>query len=181
MNPIKSPLSAFDSVQISIVNESVAMAEELVLDFYKMSSSQWLHLRYDVKTLDGLHREEIIDGPFAQVIRYEGRRENRLLSSSSYDFYKICLQDHTILKTLTCHTDIGLYPFALYIVTHELIHVVRFGKFLQLFNASGKEKEEEERRVHQHTREVLMSENIDGINAVFSFFRKWCDPLETLA
>ena len=44
------------------------MAEELVSNNYKMSASQWLGRRYDVKTLAELKPEEIIDGPFAEFL-----------------------------------------------------------------------------------------------------------------
>ena len=60
-------LNCFGSEQIKIVNNAVAMAEELVSNYYKMSASQWLGPRYDVKTLKELNREEIIHGPFAQL------------------------------------------------------------------------------------------------------------------
>ena len=68
--------NCFGSNQIKIVNHTVAMAEELVSNNYKMSASQWLGPRYDVKTLAELAPQEIIDGPFAQIIRYKGRRKN---------------------------------------------------------------------------------------------------------
>ena len=90
----------FSPRQIEIVNNAVAMAEELVSNYYKMSASQWLGPRYDVRTLAQLIKEEIIDGPFAQIIRYRGQRRNTSLGSATYDFYKICLQDHTIRSTL---------------------------------------------------------------------------------
>jgi len=64
---------AFSPKQIEIVNNAVAMAEELVSNHYKMSASQWLGPRYDVKTLAELINAEIIDGPFAQIIRYRGQ------------------------------------------------------------------------------------------------------------
>ena len=87
----------FSDLHLVTVNESVAMAEELVSEHYKMSASEWLRPKYDVKTRVDLSPDEIVPGPFAQVIRYEGRLENASLGSSSYDFYKICLQDHEIL------------------------------------------------------------------------------------
>ena len=103
----------FSPKQIKIVNNAVAMAEELVSNHYKMSASQWLGPRYDVKTLAELVNEEIIDGPFAQIIRYRGQRRNTSLGSATYDFYKICLQDHTIRSTLEGTPGIELFPFSL--------------------------------------------------------------------
>ena len=140
--------SHFSPEQIKIVNNAAAMAEELVSNDYKMSASQWLGPRYDVKTLAELSPQEIIDGPFAQIIRYKGRRRNTALGSASYDFYKICLQDHMIQSTIDGSNGIELFPFSLYIITHELIHIVRFSKFLQSFDASAEERIAEEKRVH---------------------------------
>jgi len=45
------------------------MAEELVSEYYKMSASQRLRPKYDVKTLVDLDPAEIVHGPFAQIIR----------------------------------------------------------------------------------------------------------------
>jgi len=170
----------FSPTQIQIVNNAVAMAEELVSNFYKMSASQWLGPRYDVKTLAELNPGEILDGPFAQIIRYKGRPQNTSLGSSTYDFYKICLQDHTILSTVNISPNIDLQPFALYIITHELIHIVRFSKFLQNFDASPAERMVEEKRVHQRTHEILKPIRIKGLSNVLEFYYDWRVPYEGL-
>jgi len=170
----KSRLVMFSDEQLRIVDDTVSMAEDLVSDYYKMSASQWQRLKYDIKTLQHLHDDEIVHGPFAQVIRYEAKREDTALGSAAYDFYKICLQDHAILRTIEAHPDLRLFPFCLYIVTHELIHIVRFCKFLQSFDASNDEKMAEEIRVHECTRDILEKLQIPGKIAVFRFYRHWC-------
>lgn len=170
----------FSPAQIKIVNNAVAMAEELVSNDYKMSASQWLGPRYDVKTLAELKPEEIIDGPFAQIIRYKGQRQNTSLGSATYDFYKICLQDHTIRSTLEGPAGIELFPFSLYIITHELIHIVRFSKFLQSFDASADERMAEEKRVHRRTHDILKSVQIEGLPNVLEFYNDWRVPYEDL-
>ena len=133
-------LEKFNPEQLETVNEAVEMAEELVSNHYKMSASQWLHRRVDIKTLTDLSPDEIVHGPFAQIIRYEGRHRARPLGSSTYDLYKICLQDHAIMTTLSEQTELRLFPFVLYIITHELIHIVRFSKFLQYFDAPAEDR-----------------------------------------
>lgn len=163
----------FNPAQISVINEAAAMAEELVSNFYKLSASQWLRFRYDIKTLADLGRNEIVHGPFAQVIRYEGKRKDRNLGSSKYDLYRICVQDHSILSKLKQSPEIELFPFTLYIITHELIHVIRFCKFLQNFDASYEEKMAEEKRVHENTREILSSVRIPGMDTVLHIYREW--------
>lgn len=164
---------SFSDNQLKAVNRAVLLAEELVSNHYKMSSSQWLGPRYDVKTLTQLEQREVIDGPFAQIIRYRGRRRDTTLESASYDFYKICLQDHTVLETLDDRSDLPLFAFTLYVITHELIHIVRFGKFLQGFEASDQERREEEALVHSETHQILHHLRLDGLPEVLGFFENW--------
>lgn len=171
-------LPQFNEKQIGIINDSVVMAEELVNNYYKLSTSQWLDLRYDVQTLAGLEQNEIIPGPFAHIIRYRGKPKNRHLESYSFDFYKICIQDHEIMDAVRRSEGLDLFPFSLYIVTHELIHVVRFCKFLQNFDASPNEKLSEEKRVHGKTRDILGSVSITGLSGVFEFYNKWDRPTD---
>lgn len=163
-------MEIFNPVQISILNDSVAIAEELVSNFYKMSESQWP--RYDIKTLADLCAEEIVYGHFAQVIPCQGKRKDSHLGSSAYDFYKICLQDHSILTALNRTARIKLFPFALYIVTHELVHIVRFCKFLQGLYASPEEKIAEERRVLERTHEILSPVQVPGLEEIFELYNE---------
>ncbi len=174
-------LNKFNTNQINIINNCVAMAEELVSNFYKMSASQWSDAcAYDIKTLVDLSPEEIVHGPFAQVIRYTGWRKNSSLGSSTYDFYKICLQDHAILAAIKDSSDIELFPFTLYIVAHELIHILRFSKFLRNFEASHEEMMTEEAHVHETTHDILRSVNIFGMENVLKFYEKWRKPIDDL-
>ncbi|WP_372678267.1 hypothetical protein [Desulfosarcina sp.] len=176
----KFPIPTFKNDELTIVNNAVAMAEEVVSNYYKMSASQWLHPKYDVKTLVDLADDEIVNGPFAQIIRYEGKVKGGVLGSSAYDFYKICIQDHSILDVLGKRPEIGLSPFALYVVTHELVHIVRFSRFQQNFNASEVEKLDEERRVHRITHDILDSLKTAGLGAVLDFYATWRLPFDGL-
>ena len=163
----------FNPEQLQTVNRAVTMAEEIVSNAYKMSTSQWLRRRYDIRTLAELKETEIENGPFAQVIRYKGQRPETSLGSNAYDHYLICLQDHSILNALNRHEMLRLEPFVLYIVSHELIHIIRFSKFLQFFDASPEETREEEHRVHSETHQLLYSIQMDGIHNTLKFFEKW--------
>jgi hypothetical protein len=170
----------FNRKQIQTVNESVALAEELVSDFYKMSATEWLGPKYDVKTSADLSKDEIVDGPFAQIIRYEGKLKDATLGSAAYDFYKICLQDHAILSAIQKNPHLKLFSFVLYIVTHELIHIIRFSKFLQNFDASPDERMAEETRVHELTHEILNPLRVDGLLSVLQFYKEWRAPIDGL-
>jgi len=173
-------LQTFNTDQIKIVNDSVEIAEELVSNHYKMSASQWLHRRYDVKTLVDLSPDEVVHGPFAQIIRYKGQRKHTSLESSTYDFYKICLQDHSILAIIEQLSEMKLFSFTLYIIIHELIHIVRFSKFLQSFDASPEEKLAEEARVHEKTHVILKTIRFSGLTDVLKFYNNWRMPFDGL-
>jgi hypothetical protein len=171
-------LAVFKENDIGTIENAATLAEELVSDFYKMSANQWLKRRYDIKTLADLKQKEIVHGPFAQIIRYEAQPKDAHLGSSTYDFYKICLQDHSILSALENDPSLSLFPFSLYIISHELIHIVRFSRFQQNFHASPDEKMREEKRVHLKTHEILESVQVPGMAPVFEFYQKWRAPLE---
>ena len=66
-----------------------------------------------------------------------------------------------------------LFPFSLYIVTHELIHIVRFTKFMQNFVATADEKMDEEMRVHKKTHDILGNIRISGLSPVLAFYNQW--------
>ena len=94
------------------------------------------------------------------------------------DYYKICLQDHVILKALSREKKLPLYPLAAYIVTHELIHVVRFSKFLQSFLVTAEEQEKEEALVHTLTFELLRGVKISHLDYVLGIYVH-CRNMET--
>ena len=167
-------LPKFNSDHFALLSTSVSMAEELVSNHYKFSANQWLRLNYDIKTLTDLRTDEIVYGPFAQIVRYVGQRKNHVLGSSAYDFYKICIQDHRILSAIEDSSDeLQLQPFLLYIITHELVHIVRFNLFLQHFDASPDEKMSEEKRVHKKTHEILEPIRMPGLSKILKFYCQW--------
>lgn len=145
----------FQGSEKSIIQEAVLVAEESTSDFFKLSVNQWRRSRYDVLTLEGLREEEISPHALAQLAKYTCCLPGRELKSAHFDLYRICLQDHNILKTLDQESKLVLLPLLIYIVTHELVHIVRFSHFHQLFDATAAEKAQEERRVHALTREIL--------------------------
>jgi hypothetical protein len=169
----------FSGEQILVVGDATAVAEELVFNAYKMSAGEWLKNRYDVATLESLADGEIAEGPLAQIIRYQGRRPGTSLGSSSYDFYKICLQDHNILAAPGEDPRFRLFPFALYIMCHELIHIVRFAKFLQSFDAACAERLAEEGRVHGLTRDILKGVRVPGLDVVLARYKDAPEMLDT--
>ncbi len=171
-------LKIFNTKELEAVDNAVCLAEELVSNYYKMSSTQWLRSRYDVKTAKVLRPEERVQGPFAQVVGYEGRAKDVSLSSSTFDYYTICLQDKAILDAVETKPGLELFPFLVYVVSHELVHIVRFARFQQIYKVPSSKEEamDEERRVHDLTWKILKPVCVPGLDKVLAYYVKWrCD------
>ena len=153
-----------------LLKEAAVIAEEVTSDFFKLSVCHWRRARYDILTLEALRAEEISSHALALVAKYDGCHKDRLLRSAAFDFYRVCLQDHNILKTLEQVDDLSLFPLLLYIVTHELVHIVRFSQFLALFEAPEEHKQEEERRVHRLTQKILAPLPVRDLPPVMRYY-----------
>ncbi|MBF0112205.1 MAG: hypothetical protein HQK74_05670 [Desulfamplus sp.] len=166
---------AFNQNELKELEDAVLIAEELVSNYYKMSSTQWLKSRYDIKTLKELKPEEIVDGPFAQVLGYEAKKQDGAVSISAMNYYNVCFQDSAILRKIAQNSDLMLLPFLVYITVHELVHIVRFSKFEQRYLASSEAQcaMEEERKVHEITASILKGVPISGIDAVINYYHEW--------
>jgi hypothetical protein len=145
----------FSEAEKRILCQAAAIAEDLTSDFYKLSHSRWLKARYDILTLQQLRAEEISPHALALVARYDGQPADCPLKSAAFDFYRVCLQDHNILATLQRTQGLTPLPLFCYVLTHELVHIVRFSRFEARFDATAGERAAEEREVHRLTRVIL--------------------------
>jgi hypothetical protein len=153
------------------LREALVVAEEMTSDYFKLTSRHWLRARYDISTLAHLSEEEISSHALALVAKYDGCPPGRVLKSSSFDFYRVCLQDHNILKALAFRENLKFFPLLCYILTHELVHIVRFSQFEALFDTSPQEKEEEEDRVHRLTWKILAPLNSLDLGPVIQYYQ----------
>ena len=169
------PEQFFNKDELGKVDQVVVRAEELVNNHFKMSSGQWLKNRYDIKTAKDLASHERVTGPLAQVVKYEGRQTGVPLGSSSFILYTICLQDPAILDIIRTRPHLLLDPLLLYILTHELVHVVRFSRYEHRYENVGEDHATvaEELRVHQLTHDVLFRVSMLGMPDVFEFYGEW--------
>jgi hypothetical protein len=168
----------FETEEIAVLCHSIEVAEDLISDYYRISTSEWKRYRYDIQSLKDLGEGEVTDAAFAQIRRYFRGPRERMSGSEPGDYFKICLQDHVIRRAVRRDSGIGLLPLSIYIVTHELIHVLRFAKFLQRFDATPVEREAEEGRVHDLTYQLLRNRDIRGIREVLGAFGA-CRTMET--
>jgi len=167
-------LQQFNDEQLRVLAHAVEIAEDVTSNYYKISFNQWKRHRYDIKTLAHLKKDEITYQAFAQITRYIWNPSQKFRGGQQFDYYKICLQDHVILEALARESELKLLPLAAYIVTHELVHVIRFSKFLQNFQASPTEQMKEEVLVHAITLEMLGKVKLPGLNYVLNSYYASC-------
>lgn len=163
----------FNSAQIEVVSQGVEIAEDVTANFFKISTAQWKHVRYDIRTLAELRSDEVTNSAFAQIIRYSRNPDHSKISDWHFDYFKICLQDHNIMAAVERDDPLQLLPLAIYVVTHELVHVVRFCKFLQRFDADPEERQQEEMRVHEVTQKALGSLKLPNLDHVLKSYRDY--------
>lgn len=160
----------FSPGDISWVDKALEIAEDTTCNYYHISASNWKKYDFEVSHLPRLNREEITPLGLAQISRYVCPFPYWTTTKHPRDFYRICLQDHNILQVLDRREGIGLFPLMVYILTHELVHVVRFRKFMQRFDAGEEEKAHEEGRVHETTYRILSSLKGIGLEPVFDSY-----------
>jgi hypothetical protein len=163
----------FNQEQIQVVSKAVEIAEDVTANYFKISTGQWKYARYDIRTLAELKAEEITEYAFAQIIRYTRKSDHTLPRERHYDFFKICLQDHNILAAVDRDEPLQLFPLVVYVVTHELVHVVRFCKFLQNFEADLPERQKEEKQVHKITQQALSRLNLPDLDHVLRAYQDY--------
>ncbi len=160
----------FKKRDFGVISEALYIAEDLTANFYKFSTNEWKkrHI-YDLKTLIELKRYQISNNAFALICR-DTIKDVNFIPQKIKTAYLICLQDHVILKTLLQDKNISLLPFLVYILTHELVHIVRFCNYLARFNASQEEKEKEEEIVNIITFDILNSVMIPKLDYILKLF-----------
>lgn len=163
----------FNTAQIPLAGKAFNDAEKVVLHHFRMSEDQLRKSRYDVKTLAYLERHEVKDGAFAHLCKYSYEKPSPLLQNGkeSFDFYRVCLQDNMILDAVDrANSFIKLSSLMLYIAVHELIHVMRFDNGDIDFEAPLEEKEQEEKIVHNLTRNALQPMKNHDLEIVLDCF-----------
>jgi hypothetical protein len=167
----------FERSDLATVQETALQAEDLSFRHFGLTNTFTHNLAYEYRTLADLRNHEIIDHSFAQLVRYRLRPHKSSYHPSSNDLYSICLQDHRILDVIKNRKDgVLLKPLMLYIMTHEMIHIIRFSTLNQDFDASSYVKEEEEKNVHTITYKILRQLEDPGVCCVLDHYSPFRNP-----
>lgn len=163
----------FTNTEIPLAARAFADAERLVSRQFRLGPDVLRSNKYEVKTLAFLQEHEVKDGAFAHLCKYSFEKPSVMTPEGreGFDFYRVCLQDNIILDAVhRANSFIKLSPLMLYIAVHELIHVMRFGNGTIDFNASEEAREQEEKIVHNLTRETFKTVGQSDMDMILDCF-----------
>jgi len=116
----------FSNPQRSLIFQALNEAEERTAGYYCIPPFWWEHLRYDLLT-----RADYGWEPFPESMLARVRCLQRIHTSKPFNFYRIELNDHSILAAAEREDLIhDIYPLFVYILTHEMVHMVRLSSIL---------------------------------------------------
>lgn len=124
-------------------NFILLLSELTVADKFRLTPKELKKMYYEVYFLK---ENTFLKDRFASLFKLE---KLSWLPSERKEFYLLCLNHTKIFKWEKSF----LNELLLYILSHELIHLVRFIRYQSNFYT--KEKWEEEKRVHHLTKEIL--------------------------
>ncbi|MEJ2109558.1 MAG: hypothetical protein P8Z37_06525 [Acidobacteriota bacterium] len=168
MIPEKGALT-FTAPQKELVFKALDDAEERTAEYYCIPPFRWEQLHYDLLTRADHGWEPIPDSMLARV---------RLLEQTGgrnpFNFYRIELNDHTIRSAAERENLLRsseLYPFLVYILTHEMVHMVRLSTIIDDLRNNTVVYDEEENRVQDVAHRIL-----SDFSNLLPVLKKFCTP-----
>jgi hypothetical protein len=158
----------FDQNQQDQLRRAAEVSEDAVADHFHLSSSHWERHGLELVSGTDLAPDEVVAGAFAQVLCYQVHQGG----VRPHDLYRICVQDHNILSALDLESVDILFPLLVYVLTHELIHVVRFTSYQQLYVADEGRRAAEESRVHEVTHDLLKERRLKNLELVLACYER---------
>jgi hypothetical protein len=143
----------FTASDLVTICRAASLAERLTEKHFDLDKDHWKSEPYTILTLKQVNRGLYEPDVFANVIRYKARIDHE--TKPVPERYGIVLQDPNILRALLRQSQHDLWTISLFVLTHELIHVVRFKKFDVDFFAEPGLRQTEESLVQSITREIL--------------------------
>lgn len=154
----------FTEYDRTIVDRAARLAEGLILRYFNLASDDWMKNPYSLLTWRQVAPWLRDANVFAQTVRFGSRKNKSPQKDIDGTLYGILLQDPAILRALLRPRQHDLWTLGLFVLTHELVHIVRFREYQVDFFGSVNEQEKEEKLVHGITREILSGvENMDDL------------------
>lgn len=147
----------FSLAQLSLMHASLRRSEGHVARGFHIPVLPSKQYPYEVVTLVDLQQPERAPQALAHLVIYERQRP-----SGPEHLYRICLQDDQILESCQEGGLDLLGPLLVYVLTHELVHVVRFQRADQSYMAEQADRQQEEEQVHLITLKLLADADEPG-------------------
>jgi hypothetical protein len=164
----------FNTTEKTIIYSALTEAAEYLSEFYCFSPREWFNHCYDLRTELELNHGNCNKNAFAEVMQYTPALKE--LSPFPKERYQICLFDRKILKTLWRYPDLEFYPFMIYILTHELVHIARFCQDFHPFECDEESLQREEEKVTRLTQQVLDVKKSESLSKISSFYSSIGSP-----
>ncbi|RUM89049.1 MAG: hypothetical protein DSZ23_03735 [Thermodesulfatator sp.] len=152
---------------IKLLEKAVNVSEDIISDYFRLTTDYWLRNPYEVLTLKDSGEIYIPEGAYAHLLKYGKIVSEKDSGTDNRHLYRILIYDHRILKVTNGNKAV-LWPFLVYVMMHELVHITRFAKFECM--ASQEDRDLEEEKVHNLTNEILGRVSIAGLGEVIDFF-----------
>jgi hypothetical protein len=166
----KATRHRFSKAQLEVISKAFEIATDIVGDYFQIRNFSDLSCPVELCTcmenIEGFGDTDAL----AQVrqVQYLTPRRHR-----GFPAYQITLMDPTILRIVKeGKSKIELFPLLIYILVHELVHVMRFSRHHVLVSEALPLRDVEEERVDQLSRELLQGKPIQGIEEVLIYFSK---------
>lgn len=143
----------FGDAEQALLNALLPKVEQLVGDHYRLTSFGPIHRCYEVVTLEAADHTGRCETALAKLCRFD-RLERAIGPERVSHFYRVYLQDDNLLARAR-EPGASLRALLLYVLTHELVHIVRFESFQVPFGAAQALRGKEERAVHALTLELI--------------------------
>ena len=164
----EAALEVFTSEQRGLVDRAAGEAEKEVGRYYCIPPRGWQHLPYDLLTQEDQGARPLPDPVLAETARVQGLSPAR---KRPYDFFRIQLNDRSILHAASRERLNGeLHSFLVYILTHEMVHLVRLCAILRREDESGLARDVEEARVQRIARQILAGARYPAIGPILAAF-----------
>jgi hypothetical protein len=156
----KEAVPHFSNPQRSLVFQALTDAEARTAGYYCIPPFRWEQLRYDLLTQADREWEPLPESMLARVRCFQ-----RIDARKSFDFYRIELNDRSILTAAERERwNHDIYPFFVYILTHEMVHMVRLSSILDgASDAAVPFDESEESRVQKISQRILPESNFQSV------------------
>ncbi|PYV04439.1 MAG: hypothetical protein DMG10_08015 [Acidobacteria bacterium] len=147
----------FSASQRNLVAQALHDAEERTTNYYCIPPFRWQKLQFDLLTRGDPGWRPVPEGTLAEILCFHRKGWTQgAVRERQHQFFRIQLNDESILQAANRENlQADLYPFLVYILTHEMVHLVRLSTILDREISEKTHRESEESRVQKISRQIL--------------------------